>query len=582
MRIVRRLLLPLLSLPLFVLPVSGQSTCRLEVDAGADRTLCSPTAITLNAVPTESVFQVQWSSSDLSIPDPNSLSTTVDIDRSGTLIVEVKSLSDVNLILNGDFSLGDTGFTTEYEEGTDPGGLGLLKTENHYAIADDPRDTHRRFASCNDHTSGDGNMMIANGSGRPNDLWCQTVTVEARTEYRLAVWVASMVSENPAILQFFIDGEAVGDALTASSTPCNWTELTSEWLSGSETTVEICLVNVNDSPAGNDFAIDDISLREICIAGDTVSVDLVEARAEWTAPPGLCTNEDEIDPAVFLSPDADTGGIWMLSGEPVVTIRPGELGPGEYPLTYIVEKNGCRDENTQTLTVLESPDAGDPLPPPDICNGREEPVDLFALLEGESPGGRWREAPGNPTLFESLDPVRGIFDPTGQPFGTYAFIYQLDAPSTCPDAESTVQINLLQSPVADAGQDRVLDCLNRTVDLGGPNTSLGGQISYFWSTPAGDTIPDSDIPFIEVDEAGIYILKVSRMDNVCLATDTVEVTVDRPSILATLSVESVSCFGSSDGSISVESVSGGEPPYEYSLNAGPFSTTNKFGSLPPG
>jgi len=52
-------------------------------------------------------------------------------------------------------------------------------------------------------------------------------------------------------------------------------------------------------------------------------------------------------------------------------------------------------------------------------------------------------------------------------------------------------------------------------------------------------------------------------------------------VLQANSVE-ITCFGDNDGSIQVDNVSGGNPPYLYSLNDGPFSDENVFRNLPAG
>jgi gliding motility-associated-like protein len=58
--------------------------------------------------------------------------------------------------------------------------------------------------------------------------------------------------------------------------------------------------------------------------------------------------------------------------------------------------------------------------------------------------------------------------------------------------------------------------------------------------------------------------------------------ITQPVILvASVNKSDVSCFGGSDGSVSVAG-SGGTAPYEYSLNGGPFRTSGSFPGLPAG
>src|SRR5690606_24429224 len=69
----------------------------------------------------------------------------------------------------------------------------------------------------------------------------------------------------------------------------------------------------------------------------------------------------------------------------------------------------------------------------------------------------------------------------------------------------------------------------------------------------------------------------------CLNTATVEVyaMTDLPSHALIVS-EDVSCFGEQDATILIGSVTGGTPPYLYSLNGQPFSSTSSFAGLPAG
>jgi hypothetical protein len=85
-----------------------------------------------------------------------------------------------NLIFNGDFEAGNTGFTSEYTYvvGTGPT---ALQPPSVYSIGLDPSLYHSAWTSFGDHTTGTGNMMIVNGTsnGTPGALvWGQTVELD--------------------------------------------------------------------------------------------------------------------------------------------------------------------------------------------------------------------------------------------------------------------------------------------------------------------------------------------------------------------------------------------------------------------
>lgn len=161
-----------------------------------------------------------------------------------------------NLVTNGDFSSGNSGFSSSY--GYNPGNL---TPEGKYDILTNPNDDHSNFSACGDHTSGAGNMMVINGANAAGvTVWCGSVNVTANSSYTFSTWVASVHPTSPAILQFSINGVNLGSTFTASSTTCNWQQFCETWNSGVSTTASICIVNQNTAATGNDFALDDIQM----------------------------------------------------------------------------------------------------------------------------------------------------------------------------------------------------------------------------------------------------------------------------------------------------------------------------------
>lgn len=239
-----------------------------------DAFLCNPAPVQLNASTTGVVppnATGSWTpTTGLNNPNiPNPIATP---NVTTTYTYTVSNPLTNNLFINGDFELGNTGFTTGHTPGTG-GTFGLLSLNGTYAITTSPSLVHNNFVSCADHTPTGVNMLVLNCSSTPNTTaWCQTVTVNPNTDYVFSMWAMSTVASSPA--QFFVEvnGTAVSTAVTIPSTTCQWQEITFSWNSGSLTSADFCIMNQNLAQSGNDAAIDDISLIELCSASDDVTI----------------------------------------------------------------------------------------------------------------------------------------------------------------------------------------------------------------------------------------------------------------------------------------------------------------------
>jgi len=112
-----------------------------------------------------------------------------------------------NLIYNGDFELGNVGFTTQYTYTTDLTNSGTI------VVGIDPSSYHPLAASYGDHTSNFGRMLIANGATQTNRvIWEQTVSVDADTEYMVFYWLSNWTDDDVRLAQIrcLINGLHVG------------------------------------------------------------------------------------------------------------------------------------------------------------------------------------------------------------------------------------------------------------------------------------------------------------------------------------------------------------------------------------
>lgn len=183
--------------------------------------------------------------------------------------------ASADLITNGNFSAGNTGFTSAYSYVTNAGpGTPNIFNELTYGIAGPGTDTiHPNWTDFADHT-GDtaARFMIVNGSSRNggNYAWSQVVNAGANGgTYQLSAWFAALVSSNRSGLEFRVYDSA--SALVAQSNPAFssptpngvWAQqsLVFNMLANTNYTVQIW--DTSGIASGNDYAIDDISLTVV-------------------------------------------------------------------------------------------------------------------------------------------------------------------------------------------------------------------------------------------------------------------------------------------------------------------------------
>ena len=177
----------------------------------------------------------------------------------------VQGQTGKNLVVNGDFENGNTGFTSGYAFGdvSNPGGyfVGPNASTAPGAFAD--------WCNCGDHTTGAGNMMIVNGAtsaGSP--VWEQTVSVAPSTNYSFSYWGAEVDHDSGSFPHLFvrINGRVIGDSIFPENSPDNggkWQSFAFTWNSGSSQSADLVIIDQNTDSAWNDFVIDDISLTAL-------------------------------------------------------------------------------------------------------------------------------------------------------------------------------------------------------------------------------------------------------------------------------------------------------------------------------
>ena len=237
--------------------------CGFTITVPQDITICEESDILLDGAISGTYFGFEWNGTDGFFENVD-LTPTVTVSQTTTYTLTAFSNPTTNLITNGDFSGGNSGFTTQYSYMPDlPGSTTELWSEGTYSVVSNPNNVHTNFDPCADHTGG-GNMMVVNGASSLAQVWCQTVAVMPNTTYIFQAFAASVEPTSPAILQFSINSVLLGSPFGLSGATCVWEEFYETWFSGGNTSVQICITNQNTAGSGNDFALDDIFFGPLC------------------------------------------------------------------------------------------------------------------------------------------------------------------------------------------------------------------------------------------------------------------------------------------------------------------------------
>ncbi len=464
------------------------TTCSNSITLADTLHPCRGEVITLSATVTgsDSILDYLWSPAT-GLSSTTILSPTLTVGpTSSYYYLRVRSLIPFNLVANGDFSSGNTGFTSSYSYAPGPSTTLL---EGNYSVYNNPFGVHTGFTSMSDHTTGTGQMMIINGSPTPTDVWCQTIPVNPNTDYDFSAWIANCSSittgTDVPILQFRINGILIGTPTSITSAPGIWTNFFTTWNSGTATTANICIYDMNTTAAGNDFAIDDISFREICIARDSVYIDV--------AIPDTTTTRKDTTLCVLGAPISLYGSagytsyVWSTGSTASTIIAPSS---GTY---WVRNINNC-DIKIDTFGVTY-------MPVPTVFLGADT---AFCV--------------GNTLTLSSIQPPGYNYVWSDGSTGTSMTVttsgtYWLQVDNGYCYSSDTINVTISPHPVVDLGPD-TFNCSSTPITLQSSVTYTSP--TYLWSN--GSTTPS-----ITTSLSGTYWLSVTVAG--CASVDTVNVTV---------------------------------------------------------
>ena len=161
-------------------------------------------------------------------------------------------------LVNGDFEDGNTGFSSDYRYSVPPASGPIYEAE--YTVWTDPNEVHSKWVSFGDHTTGNGNMLLVNGSRDADDVvWRQKFTFSEGITYEFSAWATGVYPSTPAVLDFKVAGMPLG-TLELTETVPDWRRFSATFTAVTSGIGEFAIRDLSTAAIGNDFALDDISL----------------------------------------------------------------------------------------------------------------------------------------------------------------------------------------------------------------------------------------------------------------------------------------------------------------------------------
>ncbi|MBK8566739.1 MAG: gliding motility-associated C-terminal domain-containing protein [Saprospiraceae bacterium] len=259
---------------------------------------------------------------------------------------------------------------------------------------------------------------------------------------------------------------------------------------------------------------------------------------EWTGPNGY-NNTTELEPTVSVA--------------------------GTYVLTVTNTLNGCTASDNVTVTESNTPPAAVAGTPATItCASPQATLNGAGSSTGAGFTYLWTTTNGN------IVSGATTLTPVVSEGGAYTLTVT-NTSNQCTSSDSVTVTSDANVPQPDAGLDVTLNCATQSATLMGEVPTTITNYSIGWSGPGSITNGTTLTPTVSV--AGTYTLTVTNTDNNCIGSDVV--TVGETILSLNASTVAASCFGASDGSISL-SASGSTAALSYSIGGGPFQSDSTF------
>ena len=172
-----------------------------------------------------------------------------------------------NLVQNGDFSLGNTGFASgysyvpyDYSAYTNTAQV----AEREYTVGPHVPPSYSDWAPFHTVSGGSSQMLVASGAASPSQsVWDQNIMASPTTTCLISFYLAEISTPgSQADIALSLDGAQIGEAV-APSVIDTWQQFSFRWSSGATTDVHMSLIDLNTAGNENGFAIDNIGFTAV-------------------------------------------------------------------------------------------------------------------------------------------------------------------------------------------------------------------------------------------------------------------------------------------------------------------------------
>ena len=286
------------------------------------------------------------------------------------------------------------------------------------------------------------------------------------------------------------------------------------------------IANPIANPASTIIYTATISNSSGCLAEAQVTVNVQDLPMADAGPDQVlsCNSNSITLDGVGSSSGIEYTYLWTTSDGNIVSgnnsLNPTVDASGTYTLEVTDQDTGCQSYDQVEVTndsSLPTADAGEDQAL--TCAVAAVDLDGSNSSQGANYTYLWTTSNGN--IISGVDGDQITVDAPG----TY-MLTVTETGSNCTSFDQVQVTQNIETPVADAGADKILGCDANSLTVGGSNTSTGNQYSYSWSTADGSFSGGTQSANAEVNAAGTYELLVTNNVTGCVNTDLVEVIKD--------------------------------------------------------